>query len=279
MKQVLFILMSLWCLQPDTAKAQKPKEVEVHDTATYVVGDNQDITLYQAKQRCIAKAKIAALKAAFGAKVEFDIIVIDHDKNGEISSDSWQKTFESIRGHWRDTKKPVISVSYENDILTFKAEVWGKATEIVKPETNLKWTVLNAEKKETTELQSEERYYVRLCSPAEGYVAIFMEDGKGTVSYLYPKETGDAYHIKKDKEYTFFDEKKNFFVTKEEVEHIDIILVYSKKPFTKPILDKNKNKFAAGKLSAKDFEDWLRRPHAADLEKKSKPLELKKKKQ
>ena len=62
MKQSILFFLSIWCILPMTSWAQK--EAEVHGVYTFVVGENDDITLSEAKHRCIALAKAEAIRNA-----------------------------------------------------------------------------------------------------------------------------------------------------------------------------------------------------------------------
>ena len=60
MKKNFYVLLSIWCLLPIKLMAQK--DVDVHDSAIYVVGEHDNVTLIEAKHRCIEIAKLEAIK-------------------------------------------------------------------------------------------------------------------------------------------------------------------------------------------------------------------------
>lgn len=279
MKHVFTIILSLLCLLPDTTWAQKRKEIEVHGSDIFIVREDEDISLFGAKQKCTLKAKIAAIKSAFPEKIDFINTIEEFEKNGEIQSTSFSELCTTYNVEWHDTKKPLICVSYENDELTFKVEVWGKASEIDKPVTSLDWKVLGTDKRETTDFQYNEQLYVTFCPPADGFVAIFLDTMDGDVWCLLPhnKDKDGQHFVKMDTKYTFFDKGREGNValdTNKEVDHNVLYIIYSPHPFLKPALT-SRDYFSS--LSKEKFNKWLREMKASpDTVEEHKTLTIRK---
>ena len=110
---------------------------EVNGKYTYTIGDNDHITLREAKHKCIELAKAEAIKKVFGEIVTSDVIDSNAETNGEATSSFfWENTVAMAKGDWlMNTKEPEIEVEYDDGKLTFKAEVWGKVREITPPST------------------------------------------------------------------------------------------------------------------------------------------------
>lgn len=252
------------------------RTVTVHGTYTYIVGDNDDITLRDAKNKCIELAKAEAIKAEFGEMITSDVIDTNLETNGEASSSFfWENTVAMAKGDWLgNTKSPQLDVAYENGKLVFKAEVWGKAREIIQAKTDLKWDVLKdvpGERVVTTSFNSGERIFVRFRSPSDGYVAVYLIVGDDETSCLLPyrKDPTGMFKIKRDKEYVFFDKeedpKASFYKlsTQHETEANQLVVIYSPNPFAK-CTDITGDARHPNSLSTHDFQKWLLKCQRAD---------------
>lgn len=263
MGKSLFLILSMWCLLPVTLWAQTEKEV--HGEATYTVGLNDNITFYEVRHRCIELAQADAIKSGFGELVTSDIIENQYDNGDEVRSVFWENTIAKAKGRWlENVKEPEFSVSYSDNKLTFKAEVWGIAREIIQAQTDLKWNVLTVNGRETDEFKSGDRVIVKFRAPADGYVAIYLITGDDKTSCLLPyKQNSTGQHfIRRNIEYLFFDkeidEKAVHYTlnTQHEVERNQLVIIYSPNPFTK-CNDTTGDKRHANSLSTHDFQKWL----------------------
>lgn len=266
MKQSILFFLSIWCILPMTSWAQK--EAEVHGVYTFVVGENDDITLSEAKHRCIALAKAEAIKSVFGEMITSSTIDDYRETSGKSSSSVfWQNTVALAKGDWLgDKKSPVINASYANGQLKFTAEVWGIAREIVQSKVALNWSVLTSNERETTEFKSGDRVYVKFHSPAaDGYVAIYLNNfSDDMTSCLLPYRNNPTgkHSIKRNKNMLFFDKDKdpdatNYkLTTQQEIEDNELVIIYSPNPFIK-CTDITGDEKHPDWLSTHDFQKWL----------------------
>lgn len=259
---------------PAGISAQEVKDV--HATYTYIVGENDNITLREAKRKCIELAKAEGIKDAFGELVTSDVIDSNSETNGEASSSYfWENTVAMAKGDWlSDTQPPVIDVSYTDGKLIFKAEVWGQAREIIQAATDLKWKIMknaDGDAVETSTFQAGERILVSFRSPADGYVAVYLITGDDETACLLPyrnNATGKV-QIKHDQDYTFFDKEVDpeathyKLNTKRESEDNQLVIIYSPNPFTK-CNDITGDKRHPNSLSTHDFQKWLLKCQRAD---------------
>ncbi len=273
MKKILLLFCLCFLVLPGTG-AQKV--VEVHGTYTYAVGENDNITLREAKRKCVELAKAEAIKAAFGELITSDVIDSNTEMNGESSSSYfWENTVAMAKGDWlEDTQPARIRIAYVEDRLLFTAEVWGRAREITQTQTELQWSVLredNGRKKETTEFTAGERVFVKFRSPADGYVAIYLITGDDETACLLPykKNISGRNPIRHNKEYLFFDKEEDpeatyyKLNTQHETEENQLVVIYSPSPFTK-CNDITGDKLHPNSLSTHDFQKWLLRCQRAD---------------
>lgn len=259
---------------PFVAVAQRT--VTVNGTYTYIVGDNDDISLREAKVKCVELAKAEAIKAEFGEMITSDVIDTNLETNGEASSSFfWENTVAMAKGDWLgDTKSPELDIEYKDGKLVFKAEVWGKVREIVQAKTDLKWNIMKeilGQKSETTSFVSGERIFVRFRSPSDGYVAVYLIVGDDETSCLLPyrKDPSGMFKVRNGKEYIFFDKdedpRASFYKlsTQHEKEANQLVVIYSPNPFAK-CTDITGDARHPNSLSTHDFQKWLLKCQRAD---------------
>ena len=259
---------------PFVAVAQRT--VTVNGTYTYIVGDNDDISLREAKVKCIELAKAEAIKAEFGEMITSDVIDTNLETNGEATSSFfWENTVAMAKGDWLgDTKSPELDIEYKDGKLVFKAEVWGKVREIVQAKTDLKWNIMKeilGQKSETTSFVSGERIFVRFRSPSDGYVAVYLIVGDDETSCLLPyrKDPSGMFKVRNGKEYIFFDKdedpRASFYKlsTLHEKEANQLVVIYSPNPFAK-CTDITGDARHPNSLSTHDFQKWLLKCQRAD---------------
>ncbi len=271
-------LLLVICILLTAQTVQAQRVAKVTGKYTYIVTDNDDITLREAKRKCLELAKAAAIKAEFGELITSDVIDSNVETNGEESSSYfWENTVAMARGEWLgDTEKPTIDIKYEDGRLVFSAEVWGRAREIIQSKTDLIWQIQkdgNGKKVAANSFESGERVYVKFRSPARGYVAIYLIVGDDETSCLlpYPRDYDGRYEVKGSTDYTFFDKEEDpqafhyRLKTKRRQEDNQIVIIYSPNPFTK-CNDITGDKLHPNSLSTHDFQKWLLKCQREDRE-------------
>ena len=274
MMSYIRLFLSMCIMMPFVAVAQRT--VTVNGTYTYIVGDNDDISLREAKVKCLELAKAEAIKAEFGEMITSDVIDTNLETNGEATSSFfWENTVAMAKGDWLgDTKSPELDIEYKDGKLVFKAEVWGKVREIVQAKTDLKWNIMKeilGQKSETTSFVSGERIFVRFRSPSDGYVAVYLIVGDDETSCLLPyrKDPSGMFKVRNGKEYIFFDKdedpRASFYKlsTLHEKEANQLVVIYSPNPFAK-CTDITGDARHPNSLSTHDFQKWLLKCQRAD---------------
>ncbi len=255
--------------------ASAQKTVSLNGKYSYVLGDNDNVTIREAKIKCVELAKAEALKTAFGTIVSSDFINSDRVVNDEFSSYYLSETSTSVKGEWLgDERDPEIKMEIIDGDLVFSAEVWGKAREITRATTDLKWQVkkdVGGQKLEADAFNSGERFFVSFRSPADGYVAIYLITGDSETACLLPyrKDLTGRFQVKGGKEYLFFDKTQDpaasyyKLSTTEPQEYNQLVIIYSPNPFTK-CMDIGRDSRHPNALDSKDFAKWLIKSQRAD---------------
>lgn len=255
--------------------ASSQRTAKVSGKYTYIVTDNDNVTLKEAKIKAIDMARAEAIKNEFGTLVVSDFINSDKVVDDELSSFFLMDTSSSLKGEWLgDEKDPEVNLECVNGDIWFTAEVWGSAREIVRAKTDLTWEVqkkVNETKVEADEFNSGERFFVKFKSPADGYIAAYLITGDDDTACLLPyrKDTTGRFKVKGRTEYELFDKAADptasyyKLSTNQLQEYNQLVLIYSPNPFTK-CTDVSNDPRRPNTLSQKDFAKWLLKNQRAD---------------
>lgn len=258
-----------------SSSALAQRTAKVTGKYQYIVTDNDNITLKEAKIKAIDLAKAEALKNEFGTMVASDFINSERESVDDSSSFYVMDTSSSVKGEWLgDEKEPEITIETANGDLIFTAEVWGTAREIVRAHTELKWDAMkdiNGKKIASDQFDNGERFFVKLKSPIDGYVAVYLITGDDDTACLLPyrKDTSGRVQVKGGKEYVFFDKTvdptaTHYKLSTNQIQEMNqLVVVFSPNPFSKDVnitADSRKPNY----LSQKDFAKWLLKNQRAD---------------
>ena len=252
------------------------KTVDVHGSYFYEISDNDNITLREAKLKCLELAKADAIKAEFGELITSDVIDTNAETNGETTTSFfWENTVAMAKGDWLgDTKEPQINIEYKDNKLIFTAEVWGRAREILQSKADLKWKILKEEdgkKVETNRFRDGERVFLSFRSPANGYLAVYLIQADDDTSCLLPyrSDTTGRFQIKRGTNYILFDRETDpsasyyKLSTQHAMEDNQLVIIYSPNPFTK-CNDVSNDPKRPNSLNTHDFQKWLLKCQRAD---------------
>lgn len=273
-KPLLFIMAMTMTFSESYAQ----RRASVHGTYTYVMSDNDNVTLRDAKHRSIELAKAAAIKNEFGELVASDVMESSVEKNGvQKTSLSWMDIRAMAKGDWlMDEQPPVVDIKYKEGKLYITAEVWGKAREIVQGKADLKWDIQKMNngkliKAKGLDFNNGESLRIHFRTPVDGYVAVYLITGDDKAYCLLPykKDTDGKYPVVAGKDYRFFDKTTDsmaqdyYMGTDQEVEDNQIIVIFSPNPFTK-CNDIDGGPQSPNFLTTGDFQKWLLKSQRLD---------------
>jgi len=245
---------------------------------TLVLTENDNITIRDAKLKCIDLAKAEAIRNEFGTLVASDLLNTEMGVNDDVQSFYVLDTSSSVKGEWLgDEKEPQVSIECIDGELHFTAEVWGKAREIVRAKTDIQLHVKKSNgdfKIDTDKFMNGERIYVTFRSPSDGYAAIYLITGDDETSCLLPyrNDNRGRVEVRGGKEYTFFDKSTDptatqyKLSTKQMQEYNQLVVIYSPNPFTKCMDSSNTDPRRPNTLDQKEFAKWLLKNQRADGE-------------
>jgi len=245
-------------------------------------------TLSRAETRDIARqqARQNAIETIFGSYISKDSYVDVAEGNIDVNITSTSE----LKGEWlktndesfkEETRKIKDEFGTRNEIWIV-CEVKGKVREIQTPLIGYTFTTKNCilDECETSDFKNGESFYMTFETPVEGYLSIYLVDGLQAFRILPYQDMPSVYRhtipVQADTEYTFFSPGKSYdyfedysyFLTDEiyletekEKEFFKVYVLFSPKPFAKPILDSGvevEGEYGIPKtISKRNFEVWV----------------------
>ena len=273
-KLSIFFFISFFCL---LGYAQKTKKVS--DTFTY--GVPKDITLEQAENNAIQRAKIRAIEKEFSTAVHQTNLIRTENRNGEATTDFTSLGGSEVLAEWiEDIEKPVIKYSLDGNQVFITCTVKGRAREKVNTIVfNAKVLCNGTDKRfEQDKFKNGDQLYLSFQTPQDGYIAVYlinMAEKKATCLLPYRKDADGQTEVKHGQEYIFFSREHdsqsqtNSFIKKysmvEEyhlhstgnMELYQLCIIFSLNPFTKPADETGNDPNELPSLSLVKFERWL----------------------
>ena len=198
------------CILPLTFYAQKTKKV--CGEYIYYVPTNQ--SLEQAKAIALDRAKIKALADEFGTIVSQTNSTVITNENGKTDNRFFSLSGSEVKGEWLENEgEPQYEISYEQNMLTVKCSVCGKAREIKNSSVNFKAMILRngtTERFNSSEFHDNDFMYLLFQAPVDGYVAAYLIDETPTAYCLLPyqNDSDGQQAVKHGQEYIFFSPEK-----------------------------------------------------------------------
>lgn len=250
------------------------KVVKVCGEYTYYVPNN--VSLEQAKQTAINRARLEALIKEFNQTVYQSNTSIISNKNGEASSDFYSYGGSEANGEWiEDTKEPTINTFTEQNQIVIKAEVCGRARERKSSGVDFSSKLLRngTNDKFASDTFVEDDYlYLSFSSASDGYLCVYLLDRETQEVFCllpYSNSPNGAVKVEHDKRYVFFDPDDrnqpecqyidgNIYLTcSREIEYNEVYVIFSPNNFSKANGSKIKGEHLPRELSFKDFQKWL----------------------
>lgn len=260
-----------------TAMAQKVKNV----CGEYTYYASENVSLAEAKQTALERAKLQALADEFGTIVSQVNTSVTKDENGKADNRFFSLSGTEVKGEWiSNNDEPQYTVSYADNALVVTCAVCGKAREIVSAQTEFVAKVLRnglEMKDESDVFQSGDDLFLTFQSPADGFVAVYLIDETPTAYCLLPyrKDADGRQPVKHGKNYLFFSPKKAVedpeivdeytLTSSSAVEHNQIYVIFSPKPFTKAV-DNQEKETIPRELDFEAFTRWLNNCRKRDAE-------------
>nr|MBP7471909.1 DUF4384 domain-containing protein [Prevotella sp.] len=186
--------------------AQRTEKVSA--TYTYVAPEN--LTVAQAKEIALDRAKNEAIADKFGTLINQSNSTLMSNADGKSMVDFYSLSSSDVKGEWIETiGEPKYEVSYDKDMLVVKVSVEGRAREIVSAGVNLDVklmrTIAGGKKAASTDFQNGDDLFLQFSSPVSGYLAVYLLDKKTAYCLLpYMRDESGKVMVKANRKYLFF---------------------------------------------------------------------------
>lgn len=291
--------MMLVCLSSIQAQP-RPKTKVVEGSYTYYAPNN--VTVQQAENTALERAKIQAIADAFGTIISQNSTIQVKNNQGQSNLDFTSISGCDVKGEWLETlREPVVTKLFEEDKLIVTAKVKGRAREIVSAGVDFQAKVLRNDiddKYEAEEFMNGDDLYLSFMTPISGYLAVYLLDETRQAYCLLPyrNQKEGVFPVKANKRYVFF---KSTMASENESPYIDeyvltcqgdvesnlIYVIFSPNHFVKAIDNEStRNTDLEGtmglprELTYKDFQRWLtkQRKHDINMSVRMFPITIKK---
>lgn len=250
------------------AFSQKIKSVY----ATYTYYAPETMSIEEAKNLAIERARIQAIADEFGTIVSQNTSTVVSNRNGESDTQFFSYGGSDIKGEWMtDTKEPEVKVIFEDNTLVVYAKVWGKAREKKTANFDLSVkTLCNAI--ESERFHDNDRLSVCFRTPINGYLSIWLaDDDLKKVFCLLPYENsnGEAREMKSKREYILLStadsqypfREETILTTEKEIEINRLVFIFSTNRFSMPLTKQGEY---VPELSLSKFSEWLQKNRIKD---------------
>jgi len=266
----------LFC--PIMLMAQKVKTV----AGEYTYAAPQNVTLREAKDYALQRAKIKALADEFGTTVSMTNSSFAKETSSESIDKFVQVAEYEVNGEWIETVgKPDITVIPQDDGFLITAKVKGKAREIKRAKVEFMAKVLcngTDDKFETDRFNTNDQLYLSFQSPTDGYCLVYLIDESQKAYCLLPyrQQTTGNFPVKANRRYVFFSPKdadrsiaslvdEYILNSQESKEYNQLYIIFSPNPLTKTI-DRSTTELMPRETTVENFRKWLARCRRNDLD-------------
>lgn len=253
-----------------TLSAQRVKKV----CGEYTYTAPENISLEEAKQIALERAKIQALADEFGTLISQQNLTDVKNRNTESKVNFLSLSSSDVKGEWvEDVQQPVFHVVYDQGMLVVKVSVCGKAREITHAEIDFSAKILcngTEAKYESSSFKNGDDLFLLFQTPVSGYLTVYLVDESQTAYCLLPymADSKGEVEVTNNKEFLFFSTKgvekseankvdEYTMTCDKELEHNRIYVIFSPNKFTKANDSKQEGSNLPRKLSYLDFQKWL----------------------
>lgn len=196
----------LFFLFPLAASAQKARTV----SGDYTYYAPSDVTLDQARQTALSRAKQQLIAETFGTVMQVSSSTSVSNSDGVSSTDYLSAGASEVRGEWIETiGEPRYDIRYEQQMLVVTVSVKGRVRETLGAKVGFRSAVLKngtEAKFEADEFRDGDDLFLSFRSPDDGYLMVYLYDGAKEVCRLLPYcgQGADSQRVEAGRQYVFF---------------------------------------------------------------------------
>ena len=212
----------------------------VEGTYDYPMPNNQ--TPEEAKIIALERAKLEALAGEYGTIMSQQNYSLIIEENTQSKKSFYSLGESEVCGEWLETIEEKIEEQLVDGKHVFKAWVKGVARKVNFAKVEFEIHLLRNGKDDKYKAVDNTYYdhddfYLSFCSPAKGYVAIYLLDYERNSYRIIPMDNEELFRVMRNKRYVFVDDDKNKLIltTDRRQEINQIYVVFSPNEITLPI--------------------------------------------
>lgn len=267
------LLLILAVLTAATAFGASPKVTTVEGSAVFYIPAT--MTMAQAEEEVVRRAKIDALNRAFGNSLTVATTQITTETDDRFYSHG----FDLVKGEWIETTgSPEIKRALDGDEIYLTCRIKGKARGKDTAETQLDVSLLRngtTPACATTDFRAGDKMYLSFTTPADGYLAVYQYDPAADTAYCllpYRHDGGGSVAVGHDTRHIFFSKADSptprmvdeyRLGCEADAEINTIYIIFSPRPFSRSLTGEG-DRTTPRHLPYADFERWRARSQAQD---------------
>ncbi len=262
-----------------------------HVKGEYTFIAPETMTIQQAKEIALQRAKIQAIADEFGTVVSQTNYTNIKNSKSHSSINFQAIGLSELRGEWIETtKEPRYEISYSEGMQIVSVVVEGSIRKLNNAYAKINVKTLRNKpdaRFESTEFHNNDDLFISFQSPLDGYLAIYLLDGNDNAYCLLPyaRQSNGVYSVIANKEYFFFSKTDCIISEKQfvdeytlncgsEVEYNKIVVIFSDNYFIKSV-DLDISMQLPRQLSTKDFNIWVAKSRTSDTHMQVKEIPIK----
>lgn len=270
------IAIAFFCM---ASSMHAQRTITASDTDIFIIPKN--MTIEQAEIEAVTQLQNKIIADNFGTVVGSGTTMISSDRNGQSSTSSFTFGGTEVKGEWLETTSgPHIVRKVANNEFILEVTISGRIREIQSAPVMFKACVLRngvEDNCESDTFRDGDYMYVSFQSPEDGYLTIYITDGKDVQClYPYPGLSAEYMKVSADKKYIFFSKEHCGVLDpmnvqrcklgcSEDNEQNRIYLIFSPNKYSKAV-DYDGQKGAPRYLSFEEFQNWLSKSRRLDKE-------------
>ncbi len=251
------------------------------ETGTGIFVIPKNMTIEQAEVEAVKMVQNKIIADNFGTIVGSFTAMTLSDRNGESYTSSFTNADIEVKGEWLETTSgPHIVRKVANNEFILEVTISGRIREIQSAPVMFKACVLRngvEDNCESDTFRHGDNMYVSFQSPEDGYLTIYITDGKDVQClYPYPGLSAEYMKVSADKKYIFFSKEHCGVLDpmnvqrcklgcSEDNEQNRIYLIFSPNKYSKAV-DYDGKEGAPRYLLFEEFQNWLSKSRRLDKE-------------
>lgn len=265
-----FLFILLLSAFPATDFAQRVVKV----CAEYTYHAPESVTVEQAKQTALDRARLKAIADEFGTTISQSNTTFIRNENGNSTTDFQFMGSSDVKGEWIETiGNPEYRIEYVENHLVVEVKVNGRIREIVASQLDLLIQVLcngTTGQFERSDFKNGDELFLRFQAPTNGFLTVYLVDAIAQTAYCllpYRASNDIACRIQKDTPYLFFSKEHASAANRNDVdeyvmtcsagqERNDLYVIFSPNEFTKANSE-SVEELRPRQLKWEEFQRWL----------------------